>query len=291
MSIRAMTAVWEHSRQTLGTRLVVLALADYAHDDGGNAYPSVSTLAAKAYMSERNVQYALRRLEQAGEIERQGTHVSGATIWRITLPGMGAKSAPAKSAPGAKHDRGGVQKPTKRDVEICTLTVTGIEPTNEPSVTPPISPSKKKAMTADWSASESSIAYAVEWGIPRELVSEVVEEFRAYWMTERPKEKRDGWDLTFKGQVRRVAHQYRGRARASPTGQAKKTTTDLILEAGRRVEERHRERDRNYEDAGADRRGVRTKDEGGRAQLGAVDRGLDDGAGGRAVEPVWRERG
>lgn len=217
MSIKAMGAVWEHSRQTLGARLVALALADYAHDDGSNAYPSIATLARKAHMSERNVQYALRRLEQAGEIERQGIHVSGTTIWRLTLPDMGANTAPAKSAPGAKTGRGGVQNPAKTDVENCTLTVIGVNQSKEPSLPPVVPQTKKTPMTEGWQPSESSLAYAIEWGVPSELVAEVVEDFRVYWLN-RPREKRPGWDLTFKNRVRDVADQYRRRSRASPNG-------------------------------------------------------------------------
>ena len=48
-----------------GTELLVLiVLATHAHEDGTSAFPAVETIAAKARVTRRTVQYALRRLEQ-----------------------------------------------------------------------------------------------------------------------------------------------------------------------------------------------------------------------------------
>lgn len=68
-----MSLVWEHSQQSGSSLLVLLALADFADDDG-YCYPSVARLAKKARLSERATQYALRDLEEAGElsVERGG---------------------------------------------------------------------------------------------------------------------------------------------------------------------------------------------------------------------------
>jgi hypothetical protein len=130
-----MTAVWEHSPQKEGSLLILLALADFAHDDGAGAFPSIKTLAHKARMSERNAQYCLRRLEAAGEIEKQGFHTSGATIWRVVLPVQGgANIAGANIAPGAIDDTLGVQVMHRGGATSCTLTVN--EPLGEPLDTP-----------------------------------------------------------------------------------------------------------------------------------------------------------
>lgn len=67
MSIRVMSQVWEHSRQQGSALLVLLAIADFADDDGW-AYPSIERLAEKARMSTRNVRYVLRDLEASGEL-------------------------------------------------------------------------------------------------------------------------------------------------------------------------------------------------------------------------------
>jgi len=87
MSIKAVTWVFDNSEARLGNRLVLLALADYAHDDGSNAFPSVVSIAEKTRMSERQVRRALHELEASGEIERTGRHRSGTTIWQVSLGG------------------------------------------------------------------------------------------------------------------------------------------------------------------------------------------------------------
>ena len=69
MSIKVSSWVWEHSEQKGTALLVMLAIADHAHDDGAGAYPSVATLARKARTTPRNVKMLLRRLQDDGELE------------------------------------------------------------------------------------------------------------------------------------------------------------------------------------------------------------------------------
>jgi len=70
MSIRVMTSVWDDRRaQTHTELLVLLALADWANDDG-YGWPTVSVLAAKARLSERAVRQILGRLTATGRIRR-----------------------------------------------------------------------------------------------------------------------------------------------------------------------------------------------------------------------------
>ncbi|GAG42153.1 unnamed protein product, partial [marine sediment metagenome] len=68
MSIKIMTRVWDHSKQEGTKLLLLLALADFARDDG-TAWPSVDTLAKKARCKRRNAQYILRELAEIGEIQ------------------------------------------------------------------------------------------------------------------------------------------------------------------------------------------------------------------------------
>jgi len=68
LTVKAMNAVWEHANAKGSNLLVLLALADYAHDDGTLAYPSIKTLCDKTRLSERAVQYCLRKLVEEGEI-------------------------------------------------------------------------------------------------------------------------------------------------------------------------------------------------------------------------------
>lgn len=50
-------------------KLVALALADHAHDDGTEARPGMASLAAKTTLSKRQVQRVLKNLVQKGVIE------------------------------------------------------------------------------------------------------------------------------------------------------------------------------------------------------------------------------
>ena len=51
MAISVMNWVWNHSRSRHGARLVLLAIADCASGDGGNAWPSVAELKRKTGLS------------------------------------------------------------------------------------------------------------------------------------------------------------------------------------------------------------------------------------------------
>jgi hypothetical protein len=71
MSVRTMARVWEHSQQTGTHLLMMLAIADFADDDG-RAYPSVNTLAKKCRMKPRNANVILAALRASGELKRDG---------------------------------------------------------------------------------------------------------------------------------------------------------------------------------------------------------------------------
>lgn len=113
MSIKVMTAVWEHSQHKGTELLLLLALADFAHDDGGGIYPKVDTMAKKIRMSERNTRYVLRKLEDSGELVAVGPHQTGTTLYRIDLDRVGAKIAGGQRLPGQGPAPGGANGRTK----------------------------------------------------------------------------------------------------------------------------------------------------------------------------------
>lgn len=63
-----MTLVWERAPYTAGSLLVLLALADWANDDG-IAWPSMERLAMKARIDKRSAQRIVRQLAKDGTIE------------------------------------------------------------------------------------------------------------------------------------------------------------------------------------------------------------------------------
>jgi hypothetical protein len=70
MSVRVMSRVWDYAPEDIGGSelLVLLALADFAGDDG-ICWPSVKTIARKSRISERQVKRILHRLADLHLIE------------------------------------------------------------------------------------------------------------------------------------------------------------------------------------------------------------------------------
>lgn len=86
MSLRCLTWVFHDSDADGFDRLVLLAIADEADDDGGNAYPSQQRIADKAHVSKRSVQRSIDQLERDGEllVERPAEKGRG-HVWTYTV--------------------------------------------------------------------------------------------------------------------------------------------------------------------------------------------------------------
>lgn len=129
-----------HSEERLGRRLVLLALADNAHDDGTGAHPTVETIASKARLSEREVQYCLRGLTSDGSLMLTGKTDKGVNTYTVVMgpptpPQEGANLAGANLAPeGAAHCTPGVQpiapEPSFNQRLKTTPPVGGVRTTN-----------------------------------------------------------------------------------------------------------------------------------------------------------------
>lgn len=91
MSFEATAIVLNHSKAKGTTKLVLIGIA--SHEGDGGSWPSIATLARYANVHPRNVQHALRTLEQLGEIETElqagGSKGGGVGIgpnrYRVTL--------------------------------------------------------------------------------------------------------------------------------------------------------------------------------------------------------------
>lgn len=84
MSVKVMTAVWENGPTDSTQRFVLLALADNASDDGGNAYPSIPGMARKCALSERTVIRAIDALVKSGYLIRRRRR-DASNIYQIVL--------------------------------------------------------------------------------------------------------------------------------------------------------------------------------------------------------------
>lgn len=67
MSIEMVNYVWNTSKHSGSALLTLLAIADYAGDDG-RAWPSIDTLCKKTRLSERQTIRILKKLEGSGEL-------------------------------------------------------------------------------------------------------------------------------------------------------------------------------------------------------------------------------
>lgn len=85
MSVYVLTHVWRNGPNDRSELLVLLALADFA-DDEGHCWPSIRKVADKARMSERGVQKITRRLCESGFLKvSQGGGRGGSNRYEISM--------------------------------------------------------------------------------------------------------------------------------------------------------------------------------------------------------------
>ncbi len=88
-SVRAYVA--KHSKLTRSAKNVLLQIAHYADDDGGNAFSSVATLVEDTGWSESTVHRALRAAQEQGELDiRVGFGPAGTNLYTIKLQNIGS---------------------------------------------------------------------------------------------------------------------------------------------------------------------------------------------------------
>lgn len=129
MSVQAISWVLENSESRLGARHVLISIANHAQSDGTGSWPSIATIGRESKLSEREVRYALRELEEMGELHTEiasgprgcnmytlqnmpGANFAGGKILPKIggeggkiLPGGGQPSAPEPSLPVLKENR------------------------------------------------------------------------------------------------------------------------------------------------------------------------------------------
>lgn len=124
MSIKLLDRSWRYSTAKGGDLLVLLAIADFANDDGV-AYPSIATLATKARLTPRNTQRAIRHLVTSGDLVlEEGKGLHGTHLYRIALvegiAPTGCQNVRVTKSQDDKRDMGGVTfqppNPLKRTV-------------------------------------------------------------------------------------------------------------------------------------------------------------------------------
>ena len=83
MSVKVITRVWDTSKQKRAPLLVMLALADFA-DDNGYCFPGIESLAFKARVTDRGVKGIISRLVSSGEVlEAKGRGRGNRSVYRV----------------------------------------------------------------------------------------------------------------------------------------------------------------------------------------------------------------
>lgn len=218
MSVRTMARVWELSRHKGNDLLMLLAIADFADDDG-KAYPSVNTLAEKCRMLGRGANKVLATLRASGELEiRQNEGPKGTNLYRIVL----ASEPLSNRTPPVQMDTLSNRTAPPVQMDPIPLSKWTDEPSvnhQEPSDTAQaLSPAARKSKKGEITLAqflenckadgEQSIPaddpiweYASKVGITEEMIAVAWMEFKAAYLTA-SKRYRD-WRQTFRNAVRR----------------------------------------------------------------------------------------
>jgi hypothetical protein len=137
MSIKVMTVVWNTSLPH-AEKIVLLALADIASDEGTRCYPSIETLRRKCGLEERSVQRIISRLAQAGHItlHKRAGHSTNYTVHPRPTVTPDGKSPPTQGHP--TPDGKSPPPPTEgHPTPDPGSPISVIDPSVEPSREPP----------------------------------------------------------------------------------------------------------------------------------------------------------
>lgn len=118
MSIKVMNAVWQDASCEGGALLVLLALADFA-DEEGNCFPSIAVLAYKSRMSTRSVKRHISDLTNDGVIRvvKKGVGRGNRSVYRIKFDSFPPR-APLKKVTNEVSDD--EENGDKHDTEMVT---------------------------------------------------------------------------------------------------------------------------------------------------------------------------
>lgn len=136
MSYQAVNAVLTNSKAKGSDRLVLVVLASHADEKTFECYPGRDLLCKEAAMSERNLIYCLKKLEEASELTiSRGTGRGNLTTYRINLPKVKEVERVQQVAPFSEPERvqdsvETVQQPSPFEIEKgCNPASERVQPT------------------------------------------------------------------------------------------------------------------------------------------------------------------
>ena len=134
MSGRALTWAWEQVTRSSGERLVLVALADRADEDG-HCWPSAAWLGRKTGLNERTVRRHLDTLDERGLLRRERRHRANGELSvydyyldvQVAVRSSGhprpvVQRAPVPGSPAGTHARADttITEPTKETTDVVS---------------------------------------------------------------------------------------------------------------------------------------------------------------------------
>lgn len=172
MSIKVMAQVWEHDELGGLKKLILLALADWASDDGSRVYPSVAAIGRKCGFGERQARRYVSELRSDGYIElvKNGSNKGGRGVtaeYRIVLSRLETRSDSTGFDDGGKP--GQIPPETRSDSTenpVTGVPLTVIEPLEEPpeEASPQIRTRKRTPRDEIWDGLVEACSLVVPYG-------------------------------------------------------------------------------------------------------------------------------
>ena len=184
MSIRAIQAVWDRSEAGGSMRLLLLALADFADEDG-LAWPSVATLAGRVGRTERRIQQLLAAAIDAGELQADRGGGRGTSRYRLTPGGHPIREPERGAKPIAPLGRS-PRHPSGEARDTPAVKPFAPEPSEEPTPEPAEDPARAMARIDQANAADPVVRYHELTGrFPSERVREWLNDVASSWGDER----------------------------------------------------------------------------------------------------------
>lgn len=143
MSLALMAAAWRLDMPAT-KKLALLALADWANDEGGSLYPSIAAIAARCSVSERTVQRILRDLAEDGWLMVVGNENGGrrkTRRYQLDAVRISSSGAAKGDKPSPFRD---VERVTSATERVTSTTVKGDMGVTRSIIDPPERASTKK---------------------------------------------------------------------------------------------------------------------------------------------------
>ena len=222
-----MSLVWDNFPRGGSDKLAMLALADWCNDQGGSLHPSMSTIAKKINLTEKQARVIVHRLIEECWVAVVGNVYGGnpgqSRQYQVNIQML--LTPPVEVTPNAKV----TPPPDVTPPVQVTPPVEVRDPSRGGSFTPPahgslttsepsITTNKSKSAPAtrlpeDWMPSAADVSFCKTERPDLDPVA-VADGFRDYWIAvPGAKGKKSNWPATWRNWIR---NQRQGQARASP---------------------------------------------------------------------------